>query len=64
MDKELYNLKKRVDTFGIAFTDPGDKTRVLSKKNSEIIVFKNRRLGKSVAINNKKLKELLGTDWL
>jgi len=64
LDKELYNLKKRVDTFGIAYATPSDKTRALSKKSSNIVVFKNRRLGKSVVINDKKLKELLGNGFI
>lgn len=64
MDKELANLKKRIEKNGIAYTKPSVITRKIAKKNSDIVVFKNRRLGKSVAICDKKLKELLGIDLL
>jgi len=64
LEKELYNLKKRVEKHGIAFTTPSIVTRNLSKKTSNVVVFKNRRLKQSVVINDKKLKELLGTDYL
>ena len=64
MDKELYNLRKRIEKYGIAFTTPSVKTQNLGKKSKNIIILQNRRLKKSVAINEKKLKELLGTNFL
>lgn len=63
MDTELFKLRKRVNTHGIAFIPKSPLNCRLSKKK-DIWIFENRRLKKSIAINEKKLKELLGTDFL
>jgi len=62
MDTELFNLKKRVDINGIALISKSPLNRKLSK-NKDILIFENRRMNKSVAINEKKLKELLGINF-
>jgi len=62
MDTELFNLKKRVDMNGIALISKSPLNRKLSK-NKDILIFENRRMNKSVAINEKKLKELLGINF-
>jgi len=63
MDKELFNLRKRVEKNGIAFTDPSVLNRMLSKK-TDYVVYKNRRTKRTVIIYEKKLKELLGEHFL
>ena len=61
-DERLSNLIRRVEKNGFTFTNPSDLTRKISKKSS-YIVFKNRRLNKSIIVNEKKLRELLGEDF-
>ena len=63
MEKELFNLIKRANKNGIAFANPSVLNRKLSKKTN-LIVYKNRRTNKTVIINEKKLKELLGNCFL
>lgn len=63
-DERLSNLIKRVEKNGFAYTKPSNITRKLAKKNSDFVVFKNRRLNKSIVVNDKKLKKLLGDNFL
>jgi len=60
---DLKKILDRVDKDGIAFTDSNRNLKNISKK-SDAIVFGNRRLGKSVIIDKKKLQKLLGNDFL
>lgn len=65
MDTELFNLKKRVYQNGMALISKSPLNQKLSKKK-DIWVFENRRMNKSIAINEKKLKEfekLLGVNF-
>lgn len=62
-DERLNKLIKRVEQNGIALTKPSEYNRKLSKK-TDFIVFNNRRLNQSVIINEKKLKKLLGDNYL
>jgi len=50
---------KRVNKNGYAYAKPSELNRNISKKTN-LVVFNNRRLNKSIVINDKKLKELLG----
>jgi len=63
LDKNLDNLLKRIDKNGIAFTEPSPLTRKISKKNN-YAVFNNRRMKKTIIIDEKRIKKLLGTDML
>ena len=60
---DIDTILKRVNKNGIAFVTPSKKYHPLVKKE-DIVIFRNRRNRKSVVINEKKLKELLGTDLL
>ena len=60
MDTELFNLIKRVEKNGIAFANTSKLNRSVAQK-TDFIVYKNRRTQKTVIINEKKLKKLLGT---
>ena len=61
-DDELRRLIKRAEKNGMLLTKPSSLTRNLSKKNSDYIVFNNRRLNKSIIVDtkNSRLRELLG----
>ena len=63
MDTDVFKLIKRVEKDGIAFADPSVLNRSLSKK-TDYIVYKNRRTKRTVIINEKKLRELLGNHFL
>jgi len=63
MDTEVFKLIKRVEKDGIAFVKPSNLHSGLAQKTG-FIVYKNRRIKRTVIINEKKLKELLGNHFL
>jgi len=63
LDKELHNLIKRAKTNGFTWTTPSKTTRKIPKR-TDLIVLSNRRLNKTAVVDPKKLRELLGFDFL
>ena len=64
MDKELYNLIKRVNNDGIIFTKPSRINNILSKKYKKYTVLYNYRDKEVAIVNKKKLKDLLKNNIL
>ena len=61
---DVDTILKRVQKNGITIIPSSRENTSLSKKKGELCIFKNRKMKKSVVIDDKKLKELLGTDFL
>lgn len=64
-DEKLFNLIRRVNKYGIIELESSEMNRYLSKKPEckGFIIYNNRRLNKSMIVNKRKLRKLLGDDF-